>query len=198
MTATYIAELEADLNAGINAANDLSDLYLALAGSVANELADEYQALVLNLMRIGEPVPAAIATPVTQPKPEGPGIFKVGQIVYKVQVSRTSGKLYAKAFDGTTFVYESGAIFRIYETDRLTYEQAVAFGHETGICAMCSLELTDPESVEAGIGPVCEARWYGKGHRTARRQAKKAAAQATAIAELPAPLSPDEFANLFA
>lgn len=161
MTATYIADMETELNAAIDAANDLADQF-------------------------------------SNRKPEGPGIFKKGDQVYKVQVSRTSGNLYAKSFNGTAFIYESGAIYALRETDRLTYEQAVAFGHETGICAMCGLELTDPESIEAGIGPVCEANWYGKGHRTARRQAKKAAAKAAAAAELPPALSPDEFLNLFA
>lgn len=35
---------------------------------------------------------------------------------------------------------------------------AAQMGGETGVCALCGRELTDPESVERGIGPVC----YGK------------------------------------
>lgn len=37
---------------------------------------------------------------------------------------------------------------------------AVAYGRETGQCACCGRELTDPESVERGIGPIC-AEKYG-------------------------------------
>lgn len=33
-----------------------------------------------------------------------------------------------------------------------------ASGIETGICCVCGLTLTDPESVSAGIGPICAGR----------------------------------------
>tara|TARA_R110000765_G_scaffold170696_3_gene275707 strand:+ start:8218 stop:8799 length:582 start_codon:yes stop_codon:yes gene_type:complete len=32
-------------------------------------------------------------------------------------------------------------------------------GHANGQCACCGRELTNPESVELGIGPVCATRW---------------------------------------
>lgn len=38
-------------------------------------------------------------------------------------------------------------------------EQAVAYGRQTGTCACCGRELTDPESIAAGIGPVCASKW---------------------------------------
>lgn len=34
----------------------------------------------------------------------------------------------------------------------------VAYGRETGVCGACGRRLTDPESVAAGIGPVCAAK----------------------------------------
>lgn len=37
---------------------------------------------------------------------------------------------------------------------------AVAYGQRTGTCACCGRELTDPESIERGIGPIC-AGHYG-------------------------------------
>ncbi|MEJ7804428.1 MAG: DUF6011 domain-containing protein [Telluria sp.] len=37
---------------------------------------------------------------------------------------------------------------------------AVAYGQQTGMCACCGRELTDPESIERGIGPIC-AEKYG-------------------------------------
>lgn len=33
------------------------------------------------------------------------------------------------------------------------------YGQRTGICCCCGRELTDPESIAAGIGPVCASKW---------------------------------------
>ena len=32
---------------------------------------------------------------------------------------------------------------------------AIAYGQETGVCCICNAALTNKESIEAGIGPVC-------------------------------------------
>lgn len=37
----------------------------------------------------------------------------------------------------------------------------VAYGQKTGNCACCNRELTDPESVARGIGPICFERYFG-------------------------------------
>lgn len=133
--------------------------------SSANDWASYYQDLTANLQE---------TMPAPQP-PQGPGVFKQGDNFYKVQQSRSSDRLYAKEYNGATFVYTPGAIYRLTEADRLTFEQAAAFGHAHGVCIFCSLTLSDPESAEVGIGPVCEARYFGKDARKARRAAKKAA-----------------------
>lgn len=36
---------------------------------------------------------------------------------------------------------------------------ATAYGHQTGVCACCGRELTNAESVERGIGPICAQKW---------------------------------------
>lgn len=36
---------------------------------------------------------------------------------------------------------------------------AVAFSREHGVCAACSSPLTDPDSIELGLGPVCAGRF---------------------------------------
>lgn len=36
---------------------------------------------------------------------------------------------------------------------------AVAYGKATGRCCVCSTELTNPESVDAGIGPICASKF---------------------------------------
>jgi len=37
---------------------------------------------------------------------------------------------------------------------------AVKYGKTTGQCACCGRELTDPVSIEKGIGPICESKWF--------------------------------------
>lgn len=36
---------------------------------------------------------------------------------------------------------------------------AVAYGKLLGSCSCCGRELSDPESVARGIGPICAANW---------------------------------------
>jgi len=37
---------------------------------------------------------------------------------------------------------------------------ALRHGKLTGSCSCCGRPLTDPTSIEKGIGPICEARWF--------------------------------------
>jgi len=96
----------------------------------------------------------------TTPRPQAAGVYRDDSGVYRVVKSRQSGNLYAKKLNLKTggFDYASGAIYRLRETHRLTLEQAKAIGQETGICIVCGAFLTDPKSVERGIGPVCAKR----------------------------------------
>lgn len=38
-------------------------------------------------------------------------------------------------------------------------EAAIRFGRKTGNCSCCGRELTNRESVELGIGPICATKW---------------------------------------
>ena len=38
---------------------------------------------------------------------------------------------------------------------------AVSHGKQTGACACCGRELSDPESIARGIGPVCAEKFFG-------------------------------------
>ncbi len=81
--------------------------------------------------------------------------------IFRVQKSRQSGNLYAKKldiFDGG-FLYVQGAMRFIKPSDKMTLDEAKAFGVQFGICCWCGATLTDPVSVEQGIGPVCVKRW---------------------------------------
>lgn len=80
--------------------------------------------------------------------------------IYRIHESRETGRLYAKHLNliEMKFEYASGAIYRLTPADRMTLDQAKAFGVETGICCVCGAFLTDARSVANGIGPVCERR----------------------------------------
>lgn len=40
-------------------------------------------------------------------------------------------------------------------------EEAIRFGKQFGICSCCGRELSNPESVELGIGPICRSKFFG-------------------------------------
>lgn len=50
-----------------------------------------------------------------------------------------------------------------HETLRLIGEDIMAaaklHGQQTGICSCCNAELTNPESIALGIGPICREKW---------------------------------------
>ena len=99
-------------------------------------------------------------TPVTEA-----GIYRVGDTIYKVQKAREGDHLYAKKFvppgPGDTegfFVYEIGLLRHICAEDRLTLDEAKAYGALYGTCIVCGRTLTNEVSIAAGIGPICAGR----------------------------------------
>jgi uncharacterized CHY-type Zn-finger protein len=65
-----------------------------------------------------------------------------------------TGKLFAYKAPQTTV----DALMLVCENP---LEAAVKFGAKTGICSCCGRELTNKESVELGIGPICRERFFG-------------------------------------
>lgn len=86
------------------------------------------------------------------------GVYENNIGVFRVVKSQSSSRLYAKRLIGSQWVYAAGAIAKIKPETKLTLEAAKAYGRKTGRCIICQAELTDPKSVEAGIGPVCAKR----------------------------------------
>lgn len=112
--------------------------------------------------------PTAIAAPVK--RVDRDGIYRADDdTIYKVQQAvHGSGRLYAKRLnittdtDGTphgTFVYAPGAIHTLRDDQRLTAEQAAAYGRLYGVCVACGATLTDETSIARGLGPVCARRF---------------------------------------
>ena len=114
-----------------------------------------------NLLRV--PVPRRQQTP-NRPAVTEQGMYRLptGE-VFKVQRSRESGNVYAKALvviehGQARFEYAAGAIRKLSADDRMSVEDAKAFGLQFGVCCCCGATLTDPKSIAAGIGPVCAKR----------------------------------------
>lgn len=69
-----------------------------------------------------------------------------------------SGNLYATVLRAGSWEYAPGLVRRLTMADRLTLEEAKAYGHLYGQCIVCGRTLTDEKSIEAGIGPICAGR----------------------------------------
>ncbi len=87
------------------------------------------------------------------------GIYTLDGSIYKVQVSPTTGRAYAKVFNEGGWVYATGAINKMHKATPLTLEEAKAYGKLYGVCIVCSRTLTDEGSIEAGIGPICAGKF---------------------------------------
>ena len=80
-----------------------------------------------------------------------------GEDIFEIKQAK-SGNLYAirvfdKEYVGQGWKGKSWTV--------LTQEQAAEFGHRTERCVICSKKLTNPASIEIGIGPICLARIEG-------------------------------------
>jgi len=136
----------------------ISPKQLAFAGSLAKErgvaLANDFS--TWSTSQASEEITRLLAMPKVGTLPEG--IYLKAEIVYKVQMSG-AGRSYAKVLrEKGGFEYDPTAIKNLSIEDKITLEQAKAYGVQFGICVVCGATLTDAKSVAAGIGPVCGKR----------------------------------------
>src|SRR5690554_3742006 len=94
------------------------------------------------------------------------GMYVLDGTIYKVQHAvHGSGNQYAKrlvppAQEGgrATFEYAPGVVRKLRPEHRMTMEQAKEFGALYGTCCQCGRDLTNEDSTEAGIGPICGSK----------------------------------------
>jgi hypothetical protein len=87
-------------------------------------------------------------------------------LMWIIRKAKGSDNTYAmnKAFLGKTWTYVRNGkatlsnLVNIGQAHVLTLEEAVAIGQAVGHCVMCGAQLTDPESIARGIGPVCATK----------------------------------------
>lgn len=90
-------------------------------------------------------------------KPAGASSSNPGAL-YVTEGETYLGKIIAGRFQrsGACTPVQADRIAELVSDPKAAIE---AYGHETGICAICGLTLTNPESIERGIGPICAERW---------------------------------------
>lgn len=112
---------------------------------------------------------AAAAAKVGGPKVEvGEGFYwsESTQQVFKVVKSK-AGHTYAKVMvpakhEGGkgTWEYAPGAMNKSGEWNKMDGAFAATIGKKIGYCCCCGAMLTDPNSIAAGIGPVCAKKYF--------------------------------------
>lgn len=97
-----------------------------------------------------------------------------GIIVYNASAhGNNAGSLYVKSSDNVEYFGKitDGKFYRgrgvsdeletnIVKACSTPAESAVAYGRITGSCSCCGRELTDPKSIELGIGPICLGKFF--------------------------------------
>ena len=98
------------------------------------------------------------------------GYYKFGGEFYTVCQNRAKTRSYAKVFslvpwrdeDGeehaAVWKYVRGMVTTLRPEHKVTIQEAKDFGHLHGRCLICARVLSDPKSVEQGIGPICITR----------------------------------------
>jgi hypothetical protein len=87
------------------------------------------------------------------------GYYADGEEIAVVKMNRDGTRKYAMRFVEGSWAYEPGLISKVAKGwGRLTVEQAAEYGKLYGRCMICGRTLTDPESIERGIGPICAGK----------------------------------------
>lgn len=122
-----------------------------------------------NKKTVSDAISSLKAKVAAMPKPKAavvePGYYVKGEDTYFVTTAKSTGNTYAKKWavkygnKKASWVYAPGVMATLAGQTPMTLEQAKAFGHSHGYCIRCGAQLTDPKSVEAGIGPICAGYW---------------------------------------
>lgn len=93
------------------------------------------------------------------------GMYVLDGVIFKVQHAvHGSGNQYAKRLvagtpgERASFEYAPGIVRQLRPEHRMTIEAAREFGALYGTCCQCGAVLTNEDSIEAGIGPVCASK----------------------------------------
>lgn len=119
---------------------------LAIVGQVVGHAYGKVQATIAQAPRVE-------ARPVAD-KVTAIGFYLHEGVAYKV-VKSGIGRLYAKKVTKNGFVFDGGAIETLSASELMTAEEVRVYSRTIGICANCSVKLSDPVSIEVGLGTHC-------------------------------------------
>lgn len=132
----------------------------------AESFTKEAASKVIDVLKAA-PYPSRAAKPSETPSEAAEGMHRVDGVVYKVQRSPESGRLYAKKLAPQDtllkewkFEYAKGAMRLLSADTQMTLEEAKEWGVLYGTCAVCGRTLTNEESIAAGIGPICSGKGF--------------------------------------
>lgn len=136
------------------------------------------QAIYRNLMRC--PDKEVVVTTATPEPPAAPrsswvpqaervtedGIYLHDGKLYKSLINVGTDRRFAKVLDPKTgeWSYAKGAMAYLRQAEKITVAQAIEFGRQFstdpdlalyGRCFMCGRPLSNQESIDLGIGPIC-------------------------------------------
>lgn len=124
---------------------------------------DQASAWIERLLALKKTKPASTTRYGSCYQPDS-GMYQLGEEIVRVYLGQQSGKQLAKRLvadhngeHSWEYMGQAGRFVKP-DTPRLSLEEAKAFGRMTGTCCVCARRLDVPESVEAGIGPVCASR----------------------------------------
>lgn len=87
------------------------------------------------------------------------GMYKVGEEIFKVYFTQ-AGHIATKQLVEGGFDYTGRAPLAMIKPEhRMTLDEAKEYGKVTGTCCNCGRLLTNEESIEAGIGPICASKF---------------------------------------
>lgn len=105
--------------------------------------------------KLKRPSYRALGLKITKASPDG---RNAGALYIK----STSGEYLGKVLDGKfkpSFGTPNDIKDKLFQIAADPAEIARVHGKETGECCCCGRELTDPNSIAAGIGPICAENW---------------------------------------
>lgn len=87
------------------------------------------------------------------------GMYRVGEDIFKVYHTQ-AGHLATKQLTEDGFEYTGKRPLSFITAEhRMTLDEAKEYGKVTGTCCNCGRTLTNEESIEAGIGPICAGKF---------------------------------------
>jgi len=161
------SDFAASLCAGILKYGSLTEKQEAAARKLVAPREPAQAAAVIDLSAVEERFAAAKASGLKRPKLRVVGLVfspapahgkNAGAIYVVSDADQYLGKVVAGEFFKSRECTEE-QVAAIVAVAGNVLEAAVAYGKVTGSCSCCGRELTDPQSVALGIGPICREKW---------------------------------------